>query len=96
MHFVHKNKITTRTACAVERDEDRHSIWEHPTVQTYDPWGLGSGQSESMTQIMGGVVAGFGRHTAFINEPSAIRKPDCILLFTHTVVRSIECATSVI
>ena len=96
MHFVHKNKITTGTACAVERDEDRRSIWEHPTVQTYDPWGLGSGQSESTTQIMGGVVAGFGRHTAFINEPCAIRKPDCIFLFTHTVVRSIECATSMI
>ena len=40
--------------------------------------------------------AGFGRHTAFINEPCAIRKPDSIFLFTHTVVRSIECATSMI
>ena len=40
--------------------------------------------------------AGFGRHTAFINEPCAIRKPDCIFLFMHTVVRSIECATSMI
>ena len=96
MHFVHKNKITTGTACAVERDEDRRSIWEHPTVQTYGPWGLGSGQSESTTQIVGRVVAGFGRHTAFINEPCAIRKPDCIFLFTHTLVRSIECATSMI
>ena len=95
MHFVHKNKITTGTACAVERDEDRRSIKENPTVQTYDPWGLGSGQSESTTQIMGG-VARFGPHTAFINEPCAIRKPDCIFLFTHTVVRSIECATSMI
>ena len=55
MHFVHKNKITTGTACVVERDEDRRSIWEHPTVQTYDQWGLGSGQSESTTQIAGGV-----------------------------------------
>ena len=95
VQFVHKNKITTGTACAVERDEDRHSIWEHPTMQTYDPWGLGSGQSESTTRIVGG-VAGFGRHTAFINEPCAILKPDCIFLFTHTVVRSIECATSII
>ena len=51
MHFVHTNKITTGTACAVERDEDRRSIWEHPTVQTYDPWGLGFGQSECTTQI---------------------------------------------
>ena len=40
MHFVHKNKFTTETACAVERDEDRRSMWEHSTVQTYDPWGL--------------------------------------------------------
>ena len=54
MHFVHKNTITTGTACAVERDVDRRSIWEHPMVQTYDPWGLGSGQSESTTQIVGG------------------------------------------
>ena len=83
MHFVHKYKITMGTACAVKRDEDRRSIWEHPTVQTYDPWGLGSGQLESTTQIMGGVVAGFGRHTAFMNEPCAIRKPDCIS-FVHT------------
>jgi hypothetical protein len=51
VHFVHKNKITTGTAFAVERDEDCRSIWEHPTVQTYDPWGLGSGQSERTTQI---------------------------------------------
>ena len=82
--------------CVVERDEDRRSVKENPTVQTYDPWGLGSGQSESTTQIMGGVVTGFGRHMAFINEPCAIRKLDCIFLFTHTVVRSIECATSMI
>ena len=51
MHLVHKNEITTGTACAAERDEDRHSIWEHPMVHTYDPWGLGSGQSECTTQI---------------------------------------------
>ena len=49
MHFVHKNKITTGTACVVERDEDRRLLWEHPMVQMYDPWGLGSGQSESTT-----------------------------------------------
>ena len=40
---MHKNKITTGNACAVERDEDLRSIWEHATVQTYDQWGLGSG-----------------------------------------------------
>ena len=78
MHFVHKNKITTGTACAVERDEDRRSIWEHPTVQTYDPWGLGSGQSERTTQIarvaggMGVSRPRFGRHTTFVSEPCAI------------------------
>ena len=60
MHFVHKNKITTVTACAVERDEDRRSIWEHPTVQTYDPWGLGSGQSERTTQIARAARGGIG------------------------------------
>ena len=37
--------------CVVERDEDRRSIKENPTVQTYDPWGLGSGQSEGTTRI---------------------------------------------
>ena len=95
MHFVHKNKITTGTACPIERDEDRCWICKHSTVQMYDPWGLGSSQSESTTQIMGG-VAGFGRHMAFINESCAILKPDCIFLLTHTVVRSIECATSMI
>ena len=83
MQFVDINKITTGTACAVERDEDRRSIWQHPTVQTYDPWGLGSRQLEGTTQIVGG-VAGFVRHTAFMNEPCAIRKPDCTSLFTHT------------
>ena len=96
MHFVHVNKITNGTGCAVERDKDLLSICEHPTVQTYDPWGLGSGLSETTPQILGGVVGGFGQHTAFINEPCAIRKPDCIFLFTHTIARSIECATSMI
>ena len=51
MKFVDINKITTGTACDVERDEDRRSIKENPTVQTYNPWGLGSGQSEHTTQI---------------------------------------------
>ena len=77
MHFVHKNKITTGTACAVERDEDRRLIWEHPMVQTYDPWGLGSGQSERTTQITraaggGGHRPRFGGHMAFVSEPCAI------------------------
>ena len=47
MHFGHKNKITTETACAVERDEDRRLIWVHPMVQTYDMWGLGSGNQKA-------------------------------------------------
>ena len=38
--------------CAIKRDEDRRSIKENPTVQTYDPWGLGSGQSERTTEIV--------------------------------------------
>ena len=66
MHFVHKNKITTGTACAVERDEDRRSIWEHPTVQTYDPWGLGFGQSERMTQIARAVGGRGGASTTVL------------------------------
>ena len=80
--------IPSQTAFPIEGDEDFRSILEHPTVQTYDPWGLGSGQSESMTQIVGG-VAGFGRHTAFINELCAIRKPDCIF-FVHTYCSEIN------
>ena len=48
--FAYKS-ILSRTAFPVERDEDCRSIREHPTVQTYDPWGLSSGQSERMTQI---------------------------------------------
>ena len=43
--------VPSRTAFHVERDEDCRSIWEHPTVQMYDPWGLGSGQSERTTQV---------------------------------------------
>ena len=39
------------TTCVVERDEDCRSIWEHPIVHMYDPWGLGSGQLERTTQI---------------------------------------------
>ena len=75
MHFLHKNKITTGTACDVERAEDCHSIWEHPTVQTYDPWGLGCGQSERRTQIArvaGGHQPRFSGHTAFVSEPCAL------------------------
>ena len=78
VHFVHKNKITTGTACAVERDEDRRSIKENKMVQTYDPWGLGSGQSERTTQITR-VAEGWGvhrprfsGHTALVNEPCAL------------------------
>ena len=51
MHFVNKDKITTGTTCVVKRDEDRRSIKENPMLQMYDPWGLGSGQSERTTQI---------------------------------------------
>ena len=44
-------KITTETASTVEMDEDHRSTQKNPTVQMYDPWGLGSGQSERTTQI---------------------------------------------
>ena len=46
--------------CAVERDEDRRSIKENPTVQMYDPWGLGSGQPERTTQIARVAGGGIG------------------------------------
>ena len=52
--------IPRRTAFPVERDEDCHSFWEHPTVQTYDPLGLGSGQSECTTQIARAARGGIG------------------------------------
>ena len=52
--------IPSRTAFPVERDEDCRSIWEHPAVQTYDPWGLGSGQSERTTQIARVAEGGIG------------------------------------
>ena len=65
MHFVHKNKIKTGTACADERYEDRRSNKENPMVQTYDPWGLGSGQSERMTQIAR-VAEGWGGASATV------------------------------
>ena len=58
MYFVHINKITTGTAFAVERGDNCRSIWEHPAVQTYDPWGLGSGQSKRTTQITRGIGHG--------------------------------------
>ena len=82
---MHKNKITTGTACAVERDEDRRSIWEHPMVQTYDPWGLGSGQSESMTQIVGGVwlAHDFHQRTVCYSQPR-------LHIFVHTYCSEIN------
>ena len=61
--------------CVDERDEDRCLIKENPMVQTYNPWGLGSGQSERTTQIartIGGHRPRFGRHTAFVSEQCAI------------------------
>ena len=48
--------------CVVERVEDRCSIKENPMVQTYDPWGLGSGQSEHTTQIARAVWSTHGFH----------------------------------
>ena len=75
--MTHAHSAYPYNACAVKRAEDCRSIWEHPTVQTYDPWGLGSGQSERMTQIAcaaggGGHRPRFDRHTTFMSEPCAI------------------------
>ena len=68
--------MTTGTACVVERDEDRRSIKENLMVQMYDPWVLGSSQSERTTQIMrvaeGGHRSHFSGHMAFVSEPCAI------------------------
>ena len=50
-YTTHAHSAYPCTACAVERAQGCRSIWEHPTMHTYDPWGLGSGQSECMTQI---------------------------------------------
>ena len=73
---MHINQIPTATACGDERDEDRRSIWLHLTVQTYDPWGLGSGQSECTTHIVRnrGHRPWFDRHMAFVIELCAIGK----------------------
>ena len=50
-YTTHAHSAYPCTACVVERAQGCRSIWEHPTVHTYDPWGLGSGQSERRTQI---------------------------------------------
>ena len=56
--------------CAVKRDEDRCSIKENLTVQMYDPWGLGSGQSERTTQItrVGGGISYGNQHSVETGE----------------------------
>ena len=56
--MTHAHSAYPCTACAIERAEDCRSMWEHPTVQTYDPWGLGSCQSECTTQIAGDIGHG--------------------------------------
>ena len=61
--------IPSQTEFPVERDEDCRSIWEHPTVQTYDPWGLGFGQSERTTQIVGSIGHGLvGTRPSCVNR----------------------------
>ena len=61
-YTTHAHSAYPCTACAVEKAQGCRSIWEHPTVHTYDPWGLGSGQSVGTTQITraagGGVLYG--------------------------------------
>ena len=49
--MTHAHSAYPCTACAAEMAQGCRSIWEHPMVHTYDPWGLGSGQSERTTQI---------------------------------------------
>ena len=49
-YTTHAHSAYPCTACAIEMAQGCRSIWEHPTVHTYDPWGLGSGQSERTTQ----------------------------------------------
>ena len=74
---MHAHNAYPCTACVVERAQGCRSIWEHPMVHTYDPRGLGSGQSERMTQIAHvarGHQPWFGRHTAFVSESCAISK----------------------
>ena len=50
-YTTHAHSAYPCTSCAVERAQGCRSIWEHPTMHTYDPWGLGSGQSERTNQI---------------------------------------------
>ena len=57
--FFGRGYVETFT-CVVERDEDCRLIKENPTVETYDPWGLGSGQSECTTQIARVAEGGIG------------------------------------
>ena len=59
---MHAHNAYPCTACAVEGARGCRSIWEHPTVHMYDPWGLGSGQSERTTHIAR-AVGGVGYHT---------------------------------
>ena len=52
--------------CVAERCDDRSSIKENQTLQTYDPWGLDSGQSECTTQVAraaGGIISYGSQHS---------------------------------
>ena len=83
--------IPSRTAFPVERDEDCRSIWEHPTVQMYDPWGLGSGLSEHMTEIERAAKGGIG-HGLVGTQLSCV---NCVLfenIFWRGYLKTFTCA----
>lgn len=50
-YTTHAHSAYPCIACVLESAQGCRLIWEHPTVHTYDPWGLGSGQSECTSQI---------------------------------------------
>ena len=70
-YTTHAHSAYPCTACAVERAQGCRSILEQPTMHTYDPWGLGSGQSERMTQIAraaGGGISYGNQHSVETGE----------------------------
>ena len=59
-YTTHAHSAYPCTTCVVERAQGCRSIWEHPMVHTYDPWGLGSGQSKRTSQIARAAQVGGG------------------------------------
>ena len=71
-YMTHAHSAYPCTACAVKTAQGCCSIWEHLMVHTYDPWGLGSGQSERRTQIAhaagGGGISYRNQHSVETGE----------------------------